>query len=99
MCGISCILSVSDPTHRHTPNGTHSDAAAAAAPSNSDAKREALRKELHASLEQIRHRGPDATGDWISDDCRVGTLAYTLLLQPPKSILMTVLTTHPPSQP
>jgi asparagine synthase (glutamine-hydrolysing) len=28
---------------------------------------------LNNSLEQIRHRGPDSTGTWISQDGRVGT--------------------------
>ena len=73
MCGISCILSLantSQPNSERLANGTHGDAAAASKP-----KREHLKEELHASLEQIRHRGPDGTGDWISDDCRVGTLA------------------------
>ncbi|KAI7491065.1 asparagine synthase [Hortaea werneckii] len=74
MCGISCILQLSNPAHQHTAqpqqNGTHGDAAAANA-STTHPKRDYLRKELHESLEQIRHRGPDATGDWISDDCRV----------------------------
>lgn len=27
---------------------------------------------LSKSLEQIRHRGPDSTGTWISQDGRVG---------------------------
>lgn len=31
-----------------------------------------LSKTLDESLEYIRHRGPDAKGQWISDDCRVG---------------------------
>ncbi|KAK6389737.1 hypothetical protein LTR65_006219 [Meristemomyces frigidus] len=69
MCGISCILSLAnDASHQHTrdlPNGTHGDAA------KPNGKRERLEEELKASLEQIRHRGPDATGTWISDDCRV----------------------------
>ena len=33
------------------------------------------KKELDQSLQQIVHRGPDSCGNWISDDCRVGTLA------------------------
>ena len=31
-----------------------------------------LEERLAKSLEQIRHRGPDSTGTWISDDGRVG---------------------------
>lgn len=33
-----------------------------------------LSQELSASLEAIKHRGPDSRGQWISDDNRVGTL-------------------------
>lgn len=77
MCGISCILSLANASHQHAhdlPNGTQGDAA------KSSPGRNGLEKELLASLEQIRHRGPDATGTWISDDCRVGTLAYHISL-------------------
>lgn len=73
MCGISSILSLSGQQHQHThdqPNGNTKP---------SESKRDKLDKELRASLEQIRHRGPDATGTWISDDCRVGTLADSTL--------------------
>lgn len=31
-----------------------------------------LSKTLNESLDAIKHRGPDANGHWISDDCRVG---------------------------
>ena len=77
MCGISCVLSLSANHHHNTtnlPNGNHSEAAA------SGSRREHLEKELKASLEQIRHRGPDAAGTWTSDDCRVGTLVHTSLI-------------------
>jgi asparagine synthase (glutamine-hydrolysing) len=33
-----------------------------------------LEKTLEESLDTIKHRGPDANGHWISDDCRVGRL-------------------------
>lgn len=32
-----------------------------------------LSKTLEESLNTIKHRGPDADGHWISEDCRVGT--------------------------
>jgi asparagine synthase (glutamine-hydrolysing) len=32
-----------------------------------------LSKTLDQSLDNIKHRGPDAEGHWISEDCRVGT--------------------------
>lgn len=35
--------------------------------------RNQLSETLGKSLENIRHRGPDAKGEWISYDCRVGT--------------------------
>lgn len=98
MCGISCILQLTNPTHQHTSqthqNGTHGDAAVANVP-NTNPKRDHLRKELHESLEQIRHRGPDATGDWISDDCRVGTLINPLSPQNLPSIPSAPRLTHP----
>jgi asparagine synthase (glutamine-hydrolysing) len=31
-----------------------------------------LSKVLEESLDTIKHRGPDANGHWISEDCRVG---------------------------
>ena len=34
---------------------------------------EGIEDRLGKSLEQIRHRGPDSTGTWVSDDERVGT--------------------------
>ncbi|KAJ5060968.1 hypothetical protein J3E72DRAFT_316619, partial [Bipolaris maydis] len=32
----------------------------------------ALSTTLEKSLDTIKHRGPDANGHWISEDCRVG---------------------------
>lgn len=37
-----------------------------------------LRKELEESLKAIAHRGPDASGVWISDDGAIGE-SYTIL--------------------
>ncbi|GAB7365121.1 hypothetical protein MBLNU230_g6210t1 [Neophaeotheca triangularis] len=70
MCGISCILSQDHPSHTGSrpaangtvPNGFHS---------KHEATRNAISRELDASLDQIRHRGPDSRGQWISDDNRV----------------------------
>lgn len=73
MCGISCILSLASHQH-HRPH----DQPNGAAHINGD-RREALATELNASLDQIKHRGPDSCGNWISDDCRVGTLASSNL--------------------
>jgi asparagine synthetase B (glutamine-hydrolysing) len=69
MCGITCILSLAS-AQQH---------GAAQQPINGErkgiAERGRLDKELDASFEQIKHRGPDSSGKWISDDGRVGTLA------------------------
>lgn len=65
MCGISCILALHDRTvhPEATTNGdTHTS------------EREEVSKVLDESLDQIKHRGPDARGQWISKDNRVGTL-------------------------
>ncbi|CAJ2513891.1 Uu.00g020100.m01.CDS01 [Anthostomella pinea] len=68
MCGISCILSLSGATQQRQqqpqrlPNGYIKK--------QSGSQREELEKDLNASLAQIAHRGPDACGNWISDDCR-----------------------------
>lgn len=72
MCGISCILGLS-PAHKQTQgvaNGTSNGH-----DHKTETPREQLLHELDASLAQIKHRGPDASGHWISDDNRVGTLA------------------------
>lgn len=37
-------------------------------------ERHKLYSDLEASLDQIKHRGPDSRGHWISDDNRIGTL-------------------------
>lgn len=76
MCGISCILTQEHPSHtgqqpiangtpNGLPNGFHT---------KHDTTRSAISHELNASLDQIRHRGPDSRGQWISDDNRVGPL-------------------------
>lgn len=31
-----------------------------------------LEQKVNDSLDLIRHRGPDARGQWLSSDCRVG---------------------------
>jgi len=73
MCGISCILSLQHSHHRlkdpgHLPNGIQGIEL------NGDSDRNKLAKELDDSLDLIRHRGPDARGQWISSDKRVGPL-------------------------
>ncbi|KAK5134025.1 hypothetical protein LTR08_007030 [Meristemomyces frigidus] len=73
MCGISCILSLANPSRQPSQgqtngNGTHTNG------NTPSSKHDKLKSDLYASLEAIRHRGPDGTGHWISDDCRVAIL-------------------------
>lgn len=73
MCGISCIVALENCTYRpkesrHLPNGIQGIEL------DNDAERTAIAAELDASLELIKHRGPDGRGQWISPDKRVGTL-------------------------
>lgn len=65
MCGISCSIRLNGAPH---VNG-HSTGAASI-----EAQRERTSIELDKSLELIKHRGPDARGQWISDDARIGML-------------------------
>ncbi|KAH9828479.1 asparagine synthase [Teratosphaeria destructans] len=72
MCGISCVLSLTPAIHRQQQPKAHTNGTTAStSPASTDPHRSKLDQDLRASLEQIRHRGPDATGTWISDDCRV----------------------------
>lgn len=73
MCGISCIVALENCTYRpksphHVPHGIEGIEL------DNDAHRTAIAAELDASLELIKHRGPDSRGQWISPDKCVGTL-------------------------
>ena len=48
---------------------------------NGDDDYNKLAKELDDSLDLIKHRGPDARGQWISPDKRVGPLTYNTYRQ------------------
>ncbi|KAF2759253.1 asparagine synthase [Pseudovirgaria hyperparasitica] len=63
MCGISCAVTLKSATR----NGR----AAVYAQDHLATERTYLSDRLNESLEKIKHRGPDARGQWISDDCRV----------------------------
>lgn len=71
MCGISCVLAL-EGRSRHPSHHDH-------AQTNGDttaSERKHLLQSLDASLDQIKHRGPDARGHWLSADNRVGTLVH-----------------------
>lgn len=62
MCGICCVVQVKAANGakgvEHSSAGSHIG----------------LEAELNASLDYIKHRGPDSAGVWISDDHQVGTV-------------------------
>lgn len=43
-------------------------------PRNSEDSPQTLGKQIDDSLELVKHRGPDARGQWLSEDLRVGML-------------------------
>lgn len=75
MCGISCILSLQH-SHHHLKDAGHLPNGIQGIELNGDTDRMRLAKELDESLDLIKHRGPDARGQWISPDKRVGPLTY-----------------------
>ena len=75
MCGISCILTLSGEHFQRQDRPRNGELKQSLV-----SRRQKVEQELDASLAQIKHRGPDSCGNWISDDCRVGTLAQVLLL-------------------
>lgn len=74
MCGISCILALQ---HYHNHDSTHVTTRhdIQGVELNGDTIHDAIAHELDASLDQIKHRGPDSRGQWISPDSRVGPLS------------------------
>lgn len=69
MCGISTIV-VLPPSSTGNGEGSsteHDDGRDVAL------NRQRLHDEMRESLETIKHRGPDASGVWISGDERIGT--------------------------
>lgn len=57
MCGLTAFLTLNADASDHSPT---------------DESPEALRHQMDKSLEMVKHRGPDARGQWLSPDCRVG---------------------------
>ncbi|KEQ78711.1 asparagine synthase [Aureobasidium pullulans EXF-150] len=70
MCGISCILALQH-SHHKLPELAQVKKAIPGVQTNGDADHTKLAAELDASLDQIKHRGPDSRGQWISNDKRV----------------------------
>lgn len=66
MCGISTVVVLSPPDKRQNGDSANQDGAQAET-------KQRLRDEMQESLDIIKHRGPDASGVWISEDERVGT--------------------------
>lgn len=50
----------------------------------------ALSTTLEKSLDTIKHRGPDANGHWISEDCRVGMSFFGVVEDRAMSCLLEV---------
>ncbi|KAL1297569.1 hypothetical protein AAFC00_006136 [Neodothiora populina] len=72
MCGISCILALQNHAcdHHLTSTQDRSNGPIQGIELNGDVEHDAIAHELDASLEQIKHRGPDSRGQWISPDKR-----------------------------
>ncbi|KAL4782710.1 nucleophile aminohydrolase [Aspergillus varians] len=58
MCGIAAVLSLNG-------GGSYPQC-------NNNADQQALSRQMDESLELVKHRGPDARGQWFSPDYRVG---------------------------
>ncbi|KAK5167962.1 uncharacterized protein LTR77_006529 [Saxophila tyrrhenica] len=66
MCGISAIFALQDGAENRSGQTPHDQLAA---PGNNHS-REQLEQQMQASLKQIKHRGPDHSGVWISEDSK-----------------------------
>lgn len=63
MCGITAAITLQ---RSGSFNGSNDG-------TDSSGEHAALRQQLQKSLESIAHRGPDASGVWVSDDGTIGT--------------------------
>lgn len=70
MCGISCIVLLPDPATGQ--DASHSEEDHGERTEETDSAKHRLHDEMQKSLEIIKHRGPDASGVWISEDERIG---------------------------
>lgn len=76
MCGITAAITLRRGASSNGVNGTNgtNDTNGKAEHAHSDrSNAEAIRSQLEKSLETIAHRGPDASGIWISQDGAIGT--------------------------
>lgn len=69
MCGISTIVVLPRSVHDGSLK-SHDDAGR---PDETSSTRQRLQSEMQESLNVIKHRGPDASGVWTSEDERIGT--------------------------
>jgi asparagine synthase (glutamine-hydrolysing) len=81
MCGISCVITLQH-SHHKLPDVANLKKAVPGVQTNGDTDHTKLAVELDASLDQIKHRGPDSRGQWISNDKRVGPLISLTLSLP-----------------
>jgi len=81
--------------HHHHPNGDDTTHAKIDPQTLGHASaRKEIARDLDKSLDQIKHRGPDSRGHWISGDNRVGTLVNIPQLSPAMHLPPAVLS-HP----
>lgn len=71
MCGITAAITLqrSDSANRNRDSNETNGAKSKA---KKISEHGTLRQQFQQSLEAIAHRGPDASGVWISDDATVG---------------------------
>ena len=72
MCGISVIVAFQGPVDPVRQNAKTDSTAVNHDGSRSSSMNAKIKKELDESLDRIAHRGPDARGQWISPDNRIG---------------------------
>lgn len=73
MCGISTLVVLSHPNAEQNGDFFNNSHHGGPEPTSHPAKQR-LQDEMHESLDIIKHRGPDASGVWVSDDERIGTM-------------------------
>lgn len=74
MCGISTIVVLPRPAVNE--NGGSSSLDDRGKPESKTSTRQGLHDEMQESLNTIKHRGPDSSGVWISENERIGMASY-----------------------